>query len=250
VKATTKTRSIFMTLSWCAILVLMAFAIHYCQEKLDTSLKSQQSGREVLPKPEALHLLSLGYDQILADMYWLSFIQYFGDGPARQIDHYSKCYDYLNLVSALDSHFIQAYWFALFAVGAEQRRPDLADRIISRGLSANQDNWYLPYIAGVNQFINSKDEKAAAKYYKMAAKFPGSPPWLTRQAQILDTNLPRLFKEIRTWNTVYESNPDGLVRAAARSKLIDLWRYVYRHTPEAHSKQEVIKQLDKLSAKP
>lgn len=242
--------SILPAMRWFVILVVLGLVVHYCQGKLDANLRVQQVRSEVFPKPEILQLLSLGYDQILADIYWLSFIQYFGDNEARNSDHYAKCYDYLNLVSALDPHFVQAYWFALFAVGTEQKRPDLASKIISRGLAANQDNWYLPYIAGVNEFINSRNDKEAAKYYKMAAKFPGSPPWLARQAQILDTNLPRLVKEIRTWNTVYQSNPDGLVRAAARDKLIGLWRYVYRHTPDDRFRREVVKQLEKLGARP
>jgi hypothetical protein len=234
-----------------SILLTAGILVHYCQVKLDASADTRaMKSAEVLPKAEVLKMVSLGYDQILADIYWLNFIQYFGDTNARLVDHYDRCYDYLSLISALDPHFIQAYWFAAFAVGTEQKRPDLAEKIISRGLSNNQDNWYLPYIAGVNEFINSKDDKKAAKYYKMAAKFPGSPPWLSRQAQILDTNLPRIFKEIRTWATVYESNPDGLVKSTARTKLIDLWRFVYRHTPDKHSKEEVIKQLGKLDAKP
>lgn len=238
--------------SWSVVLVTLALAIHFFQVRLDACFSSRQlkADQEILPKPEILHMVSLGYDQILADIYWLNFIQYFGDTKERLKDHYERCYDYLNLVSVLDPHFIQAYWFAAFSVGTEQKRPDLAEKIISGGLSHNQDNWYLPYIAGVNEFINSKDDKKAAKYYKMAAKFPGSPPWLARQAQILDTHMPRLFKEIRTWTTVYESNPDGLVKTTAQNKLIGLWRFVYRHTPDDKSKQEVIRQLDKLGAKP
>ncbi len=245
-------QSYFDLWTWLAVLAVSGLAIHYCQVRLDEYISARQTKTAggILPNPESLRLVSLGYDQILADVYWLDFIQYFGDTKARLADHYGRCYDYLSLVTALDPHFIQAYWFASFAVGSEQKRPDLASKIISRGLAVNQDNWYLPYIAGVNEFINAKDDKAAAKYYRMAAKFPGSPPWLGRQAQILDTDLPRLFKEIRTWHTVYASNPDGLVRNTARNKLIDLWRYVYRHTSDANSKKEVTRQLGELGAKP
>lgn len=232
--------------------MLSARAIHYCQVRLLDCLSRQkiETTGQILPKPEILKLVSLGYDQILADCYWLNFIQYYGDTEARLKDGYAKCYDYLNLVSSLDPHFIQAYWFAVFAVGTEQKRPDLAARILNRGLSFNQDNWYLPYIAGVNEFINAKDDKAASRYYKMATKFPDAPSWLSKQAAILDDNLPRLFKEIRTWTTVYESNPDGLVKATAKEKLIGLWRYVYRHTNDANSQREVIRQLEKLGVEP
>lgn len=240
------------TLCMVVVLIVAATAVHYCQVKVDacvTKMPAKSSG-EVLPRAQVLHLVSLGYDQILADIYWLNFIQYFGDTNNRLADHYARCYDYLSLVTALDPHFVQAYWFAAFAVGAEQARPDLADKIISRGISDNQNDWNLPYIAGVNAFINSKDDKKAAKYYRMAAKFPEAPPWLAKQAHILDTSLPRIFKEIRTWETIYESNPSGLVKSTARNKLIGLWRFVYRHTPDARSEQEVVKQLKKLGAKP
>jgi hypothetical protein len=234
---------------WSIILLLLAFVTHYCQVKLDNIIASRTdtSENEIFPNPNVLHLAALGYDQILADCYWLGFIQYYGDSKARLADKYGRCYDYLNLVTSLDPHFLQAYWFAAFAVGSEQKRPDLAAKIITAGINANQNDWSLPYIAAVNYFINTKDDKQAAKYYRLAAKFPGAPPWLNRQAQVLEANLPRLFKEIRTWSTVYESNPAGLVRATARGKLIALWRYVYQHTP---NKPEVAKQLAKLGAKP
>ncbi len=234
------------------ILIVLAFVVHYCQVKLDACVAQREikPTGQILPNPQILHLLALGYDQIVADCFWLSFIQYYGDTEARLADKYDHCYDYLHVITTLDPHFLQAYWFAAFAVGAEQKRPDLAAKIISAGINANQNDWSLPYIAAINQFINAKDDKEAAKYYRLAAKFPGAPNWVSRQAQILDAHLPRLFKEIRTWTTVYESNPNGLVRSTAQTKLINLWRFVYAHTPDANSKKEVIKQLAKLGAKP
>ncbi|MBK7839346.1 MAG: hypothetical protein IPJ49_17080 [Candidatus Obscuribacter sp.] len=78
-----------------------------------------------IPTAANSHAWSLGYDQLLSDFYWLSFINYEGDGQGRALDKYALCSEYLDLITSLDPHFAQAYWFTAFSVGADQGRPDL-----------------------------------------------------------------------------------------------------------------------------
>ncbi len=127
----------------------------------------------------------MGYDQVLADCYWLSFIQYIGDSEGRSYDRYALAEQYIDLITELDPKLVQAYWFAAFVIGSDANQPQVAARIIDRGIQSNPNNWTLPFIAGINQYLYAHDDVAAAKYYKMAARFPDAPKWLSRQAEIL-----------------------------------------------------------------
>jgi hypothetical protein len=183
----------------------------------------------LIPTAANSHAWSLGYDQLLSDFYWLSFINYEGDGPARALDKYALCSAYLDLITSLDPHFAQAYWFTAFSVGADQGRPDLADKILKRGIAANPDNWYIPYIAGLNQYLFAHNESEAAKYYFMAARFPEAPHWLGGQAKILALKIPSVIKEIRTWDYIYRSNEPPKVRQRAKEQLVKLWLIVFKN---------------------
>jgi hypothetical protein len=173
----------------------------------------------------------MGYDKLAADCFWLQFIGYVGDSKARTNDGYARADQYLNLITQLDPSLVTAYWFAAFVVGADEKKPESADAIIRRGIRANPNNWYLPYIAGVNQYLYAKNLPQAAKYYRMAAKFPEAPKWLERQALILEAKIPAIIKDINTWDRIYESEQDVLVKARAKEKLIHLWMIVHNTSP-------------------
>jgi hypothetical protein len=200
----------------------------------------------IFPDPWVLKHLSLGYDQLLADLWWLAFIQYYGDNNARKQDHYKLAYNYLDIITRLDPKFTQPYWFSAFAIGSDFGRPDLAQDLIDRGVRANQNDWYLPFIAGVNQFLFAHNEVAAARYYRMAAKFPNAPPWLGSQAKVLEAHGPTLLKEINTWANIYLSTKDTLVKEQAASKLRELWLFVYHNVPSPGAKKRAVEQLRAL----
>jgi hypothetical protein len=231
-----------------AFLVSLIVVIQYSHLQLIAKLPKKNTVDETnLPSPFTAKLSSLGYEQLAADCYWLAFVQYLGDYKQRKVDHYRYCFDYLNLVTSLDPHFIQAYWFAAFAVGADQKRPDLSAKIIERGIAENQDNWYVPWIAGVNQYLYAHNEKLAAKYYRMAAKFPNAPDWLNRQASILESNIPSLVKEMRTWYLILARSNDYRAKDAARNNLIRLWDIIYRNTQNKRIHEQAKARIQALT---
>lgn len=216
------------------MLVVLCLVIQCSHLKLNDELRSRlNSSFEELsfPNAQTLKLLSLGYDQLIADIYWLGFIQYVGDGTARQKDKAAMAYRYLDVITELDPHFMQAYWYAAFVIGGEQKTPGLAAQLLDRGLQANTDTWYMPFIAGVNQYLYAKNELAAAKYYRMAAKYEGAPTWLERQASILEARIPSTIKEINIWTNIYESAEEPRVREHAKERLINLWVMTHKNAP-------------------
>ncbi len=235
-----------------ATLVVLMFAavtvshVGLCELTRETHFMSPATREPILLKPEVVKLFCLGHEQLAADLYWLRFIQYIGDGNARRTDRYESAYDYLNLVTTLDPRFTQPYWFAAFVVGSEMKRPDLAKALIERGIQANQNNWYLPFIAGINQYLFAHNEMEAAKYYRQAAKFPDAPKWLGRQAEILQAKIPSLVKEVNTWDTIYRTSTDQLVKERAKERLAATWMRVFKVSPSEEIRKKARKALAEL----
>jgi len=202
--------------------------------------------RRVIPSAQSLKLLSLGYDQLIADLFWLGFVQYVGNSEQRQLDRYGLAFDYLDIVTTLDPKFTRPYWFAAFIVGSEMGRPDLSQSLIERGLQTDQESWYLPFIAGINQYLFAQKEMEAAKYYRKAAKFPDAPPWLMRQAEILEAKIPSLVKEVNTWDTIYRTSTDPLVKERAEQKLAATWMRVFKLSPSEEIRKRARKALSEL----
>jgi hypothetical protein len=226
----------------CAAAMVMIQVTHLKIISL-TAPENEEQSRPLLPRAELLKFFSLGYNQLLADLWWLNFIQYYGDTKLRLKDKYAYAYNYLDLITQVDPKFTQPYWFAAFAVGSEQKRPDLAARLIERGVRANPDNWYLPFIAGINQYLFAGNDVAAARYYRMAAKFPQAPNWLGRQAVILEAKVPSLIKQTNIWASIYISSPDPLVKAEAKKKLVSSWVHIYRISPSEKDKERARAEL-------
>lgn len=198
-------------------------------------------------QPRILRASCFGFDQLVADLFWLSFIQVSATGSALpNSDKSLVAFRYLDLITFLDPLFVQPYWFAAFTVGSEMKRPDLAKKLIDRGIQANQNNWYLPYIAGINQYLFAHNEIEAAKYYRMAAKFPDAPKWLGRQALILEAKIPSQIKEINTWDTIYRTSDDPLVKQRAREHLAASWMKVFKLSPSEEIRKRARTALSEL----
>jgi hypothetical protein len=233
-------------LSFAFVVLPLGFIIQFTHQKLDIKLNAPNVDKVLLPNKEIAKMLSLGNESLLADWYWLGFVQYLGDSKARFSDHYAYCDKYLDLVTYLDPRFVEPYWFVAFSVGSDQKRPDLAAKLIDRGIQANQYNWTLPFIAGVNQYLFAHDERAAARYYRMASKFPQAPDWLRRQALVLESHIPALVKEMRTWAIIYSSDQSPLVRQEAKNKLVAIWSRIYGTAPTPQVKSAAKHALENL----
>jgi hypothetical protein len=191
---------------------------------------------------------TLGYDRLVADCYWLAFISYVGDGKSRLADKYRLADRYLDIITGLDPHFLDAYWFCAFTVGADQGRPDLAQRLIDRGINANPSDWSLPFIAGFNQYLYGGNERMAARYYRMASRFPDAPPWLAEQAALLERGIPRIYKQIGVWEKIYYAQGSPLVKEKARDTLIALWLSVYNSAPDNETRKRAADALRSFGA--
>ena len=64
-----------------------------------------------ISSPKLLKRLSLGYDGLLADVYWTRAVQYYGGSHHEKTARYELLAPLLNITTQLDPHLIPAYQF-------------------------------------------------------------------------------------------------------------------------------------------
>ena len=120
-----------------------------------------------VPSPAVMDRMVLSYDALAADIYWIRAIQHFGgtrraDAGTRKFE---LLYPLLNLTTALDPKFNIAYRFGAIFLSEQPPggpgRPDLAIKLLERGLEARPDNWRYMQDIGFVHYMSRKDYAAA-----------------------------------------------------------------------------------------
>lgn len=176
----------------------------------------------------AISRAALGFDAILADIYWIRSIQHFGGTRrAQESDKsYRLLYPLLDLTTTLDPHFNIAYRFgALFLsepYPAGPGRADLALKLLERGLAADPKRWQYAQDAGFVHYWYRQDYKAAAEWYDRASRIEGAPWWLRSMAASTLAEGGDRQSSRQMWRQIHETSDDDWVRNNAQLKLQQL----------------------------
>lgn len=181
-----------------------------------------------LQDADTMRKLTLGFDNVIADIYWIRAIVYFGRQrlSERADKNYDLLYPYLEFVTALDPRFTTAYRFgAIFLSEAPPGgpgRPDLAIDLLKRGAAFSPERWeYLHDIAFVHHWTY-RDYLEAAQWTQKAAEVPGAPVWLKSSAATL-LQLGRDRENARQlWVQMLEMAQEDWIRRTAQLRIAQL----------------------------
>jgi hypothetical protein len=176
-----------------------------------------------IPSPKVLKRMSLGYNGLVADIYWTRAVQYFGARHRARARDYQLLAPLLDITTELDPHLIIAYQFGSTFLaqkppeGAGQ--PDKAVALVERGIQANPGHWKLYYELGFLQYMERHDPAAAARAFERGSQIPGAHPFLKVLAAAMaqhagETQMARLL-----WSTTYQTTEDAMIRDNALKHL-------------------------------
>jgi tetratricopeptide (TPR) repeat protein len=175
-----------------------------------------------------LKRISLGFDGLLSDWYWMRSLQYVGrkviDGKHHQLDNLGSLQlnmlvPLLDNATTLDPQFMQPYEYAAVVL------PDVdlkeAIRLTQKGIAANPTDWRLPQFLGYI-YWQQGEFKTAADIYGHAAQLPYAPYWLAAmKAQMLAEGGSRDTAR-SIYNQMYLQSEEPLIREMAGKKLLQL----------------------------
>ena len=173
--------------------------------------------------PTVLKRASLGYDGLLADIYWTRAVQYFGNRHHNYAQSYNLLAPLLEITTTLDPHLLVAYQFgASFLApkppsGAGQS--DRAIQLMEYGIQNNPNEWKLYYDLGFVYYMELKDYGKAADAFARGSRVPGAHPFL----RVLAGNMAEHAQDFETaralWAATYQTSQDRLIRQNAAEHL-------------------------------
>ena len=191
-------------------------------------LRPQATLEDVLyiSSPKILKRASLGYDGLLADVYWTRAVQYFGSRRSSDEANLNLLAPLLEITANLDPHLIPAYEFGGFFLappppnGAGQ--PDRAIPLIEYGIQNNPDEWRLYYNLGFVYYMDLKDYVHASEAFDRGSQVPNAHPFL----KVLAAQMAQHGGEYQTarmlWTATYNTARDKQIRQNAAEHLRDL----------------------------
>jgi len=184
------------------------------------------SYEEQYVRPETARHLSLGFNGLVADWYWLRSLQYVG----RKIDAYRGDFtlddmrplgirnlgSMLDAATTLDPQFMAAYEFG--AVVLPSTDPDAAVKLLRKGIRENPNDWQLYNQLGYI-YWQSHRYSEASEAYSAGASLHGSPAWMGAMAAQMAAHGGSRDVAREMYRRMYEEAGDEKVRSLALRRL-------------------------------
>jgi hypothetical protein len=190
-----------------------------------------------VPSGPVLERMSLSFDSVVADAYWIRAIQHYGGDRRSTHEHrYQLLYPLLDITTTLDPRFTIAYRFGAMFLGdpypSGAGRPDLAIKLLLKGIQAQPDKWeYYEDLAFV-YYWHLRDLANAARWFERAGAVPGAPWWLKSLGAVTLAQGGNRRESRFLWQQILNDARDNWLRDNARMRLqqLDAWEQVEQLT--------------------
>lgn len=176
-----------------------------------------------ISSPKVLKRLSLGYDGLLADIYWTRAVQYFGSKHHEGARRYDLLAPLLEITTTLDPHLLVAYEYGANFLAPKSPAgggmPDRAIELEEFGIRNNPNDWRLYYNEGFIRYMELQDYAGAAEVFARGARVPNAHPFLAVLAGKMAEHAGDSQMAKMMWSTTYQTTKDNTVRANAAAHL-------------------------------
>lgn len=197
------------------------------QDRIESRLQSMSGNPDLLyfNSPSMVRSLALGYESLLADVYWMRVIQYYGrrDEADRRPVRYKNLAALLDVTTTLDPDLIDAYRAgSVFLaepdpVGAGQTGEAL--HLLDKGIELHPDEWRLRFDKGMVYYWYLNDFKAAGDTWAEGSRRAGAPYWMEPLAAMSLSKGGQIDIAIALWQRQYHDSSRADVRANAKNHL-------------------------------
>ena len=176
-----------------------------------------------LDSPKLIRKASLGFDGMMACIYWTRAVQYFGVRHHAGALTYNELAPLLEITTQLDPQLVPAYELgASFLAPAPPEgagEPKRAVQLMEYGIAHNPDNWRLYYDLGFVYFTELKDYKHAGQVFERGSHTPNAHPAMKVLAARMAQDGGDLITARMLWSTTYQSTKDTSIRQNALAHL-------------------------------
>ena len=210
-------------------LLLSAALARFIEARRPPESALRDYSEELYVTPEAARRMSLGFNGLVADWYWMRSLQYVGrkliSHPERvQIDDLSAVGlkilpALMDTATTLDPQFLAAYEYGavmLPAIDAEA-----AIRLARKGIEANPGQWRLYQQLGYIHWQRGEFREASAVYHA-GARVPGAPRWMEAMAARMEDEGGNREVAREIFRRMYDEADDEEIKKLALQRLAQL----------------------------
>lgn len=208
-----------------AVILACVALLHPLQRELGREADDAAEEMLYLADGAAVKRLALGYDSLLADLYWMRAIQYFG---AKAIDireaketgtvEMRLLYPLLDVTTTLDPKYIPPYRLgAYFLFHAEEQ--ERAFELLRKGIRNNPNNVRLYQDLAFFEW-NAGNCDEAARLYIEGAKLPHAPRWLASMSAVVLAECGKRDFAVQMLRGMLESTDNPRMRADFERRLL------------------------------
>jgi hypothetical protein len=211
-----------------ALLLILALAfvgVWQVQIRIDQgkSVMGTEQDLLALRSGNMVKALSLEYAPLMAAIYWTRVVQYFGEKHRLHQTNLELLWPLLDITTTLDPHLMPAYRFgSMFLSDAKPRgegRPDLAVKLLERGIKANPDQWRLYQDLGNVYYFDAKDYLKASQAFAEGSKNPNAFLWMKVMAAKIAGEGESPETSYFLWLQVYQTTTNPQVKKNAEEHL-------------------------------
>ncbi len=180
-------------IGWAVVLMLLVGAAVGAEVLRDRAYGEPVPASDVLyvRSGDFLGRASVGNKALLADLYWIRAVQYYGGQHLSKEPgkNYDLLYPLLDISSTLDPRFSIVYRFG--AMFLAERYPDGPDRmdlsvkLLEKGIRADPSRWRYLQDLGFIYYWYAHDYVKAAQAFERGASVPGAPLWMRQFAAVM-----------------------------------------------------------------
>ncbi len=206
------------------LFLLLAPAVPWTQMRIDRSRGTFRAQEEILylRSSDQVRRLFPGFEMLMADLYWIRTVQYFGTQTLAG-RRFELLQPLLDITVGLDPKFEMAYRYGAFFLaesapgGAGQ--PEAAVALLDRGLRLLPRAWYMHQNRAFVVYLYLGDKERAARGLEAAVQDPGAPFWLKTMAAAFYAQGGRRDLSRRIWLRLVEEFQDERFQNMARAKV-------------------------------
>jgi len=219
------------------VCLICAVLIKPAQDHFESRLGKPGQEPDLLffSSPALIKKMALGYDSLLADIYWMRTIQYYGrrDEADKRPVRYRNLSTLLDITTTLDPDLMDAYRAGCSflaepdPIGAGQ--PQEALKLLDKGIRAHPQEWRFYYDKGFIDYWYLRDFKAAGGIWLSASRIQEAPRFMPGLAAMALSKGGAIEIAIGLWQRQYQESTRADVKENARNHLLsfqvakDLW---------------------------
>ncbi len=230
-------------MTWPILLIVFLALSVVAQTWMDSQRRTAMTVEETLyiSSGEAIKSASLGFDGLMADIYWIRTLLYFGEEFERQrganqyfdVSRLKLLQPLLDITVELDPKHIAAYRFG--AVFLPDIDADAAIRFVQRGIRNNPDEWQLYQDLGFVQWRRNRFREAAEAYAR-GSGLPGAPAWMQTMPALMLAKGGERETARAMFLRLYEQSDDPFVKQVCKEQVASLDNKFSTETPQTQGK--------------